>query len=172
MCMFLTSFLSELYGRLMELTNFKYTDCRDSPFVMNHSSLLPPSTKVLMERSSQISLYLSSNKMLLGLDLENIDMIIFVRPYDQLSALLQGGGRGGRKLGNGMRRSVQVYQLFNAQDIGSANKRMSSAVRKVCLSTECTRKLLSEYFVGGRKESEEEFSRVSIGRCCHSCDKC
>ena len=62
-----SSMLGELYSRLMELTNFKYRDCRDSPFVMNHSSLLAPSTKVISERSTQISLYLASNKMLLGM---------------------------------------------------------------------------------------------------------
>ena len=65
---------------------------------MNHSSLLPASVKIMAERSSEISLFLSSNKMLLGIDIPDIDVIIFVRPYDQVAALVQGGGRGGRKM--------------------------------------------------------------------------
>ena len=107
----------------------------------------------------------------LGIDVAKIDVVIFIRPYDQLSAIVQGGGRGGRKLGNGMRRTVQVYQLFNSQDIGSANKRMSAAVKAVCLSKDCTRNHLMEYFVGGSDKNSEGVSSVKAGRCCHSCDK-
>ena len=69
--------LGSIYSLLMELTQNQFKDCRDAPFVMNHSSLLPPTEKVLQERVSEISLYLSSNKMLLGVDLPEIDIIIF-----------------------------------------------------------------------------------------------
>ena len=162
--------LGEVYRRLMELTNFKYKDCRDSPFVLNHSNLLPPSIKVLEERSSEISLYLSSNKMLLGIDLADIDIVIFLRPYDQPSALVQGGGRGGRKLRNGKRKLVQVYQLFNAQDIGSGFKNMSAKVREICLSKECTRSVLKKYFVGYDEEVKEVGSTIRSTHCCHNCD--
>ena len=54
--------LGEVYSRLMELTNYRYKDCRTSPFVMNHANLLPPTEDVLTRRSSDISLYLSTNK--------------------------------------------------------------------------------------------------------------
>ena len=73
----------------MELTKFRYTDCKDAPFVMNHSSLLPPTEKVLSDRADEISLYLSSNKMLMGIDLPEIDIVIFLRPYNQIAALVQ-----------------------------------------------------------------------------------
>ena len=161
--------LGEVYSRLMELTDFKFRDCRDSPFVLNHSSLLPTSTKIISERSSDISLYLSSNKMLLGIDIADIDFVIFLRPYDQPSALVQGGGRGGRKMNNGKRKLVQVYQLFNAQDLGSSFKSMSPMVRNICLSKECTRSLLKKYFVGGDDSLEEEETRYE--HCCHNCDR-
>ena len=39
--------LGALFSRLRERTDFKYRDCRDSPFVMNHSSLLPLSKGLL-----------------------------------------------------------------------------------------------------------------------------
>ena len=148
--------LGAIYCRLMELTKYRFKDCRDSPFVMNHSSLLPPTEKVLSSRSSEISLYLSSNKMLLGIDLEEIDVVIFLRPYNQIAALVQGGGRGGRRLVNGNRRRVQVYQLYNSQDFSSQNKMMSADMRRICQSQDCTRKLLMDFFVGNIKGLDEE----------------
>ena len=161
------SVMGDIYSRLMELTGYKYHDCRDTPFIMNHSSLLPPTEKVIAERSSEISLYISSNKMLMGIDLAEIDMIIFLRPYNQLSALLQGAGRGGRRLGNGKRRRVQVYQFYNSQDF--SDKKMSGSMKAVCLSSECTRKLLRQYFVGG-STSSESYEVVEDNACCHRCD--
>ena len=161
--------LADIHHRLMEMTNYRYRDCRDSPFVINHSSLLPVSVKVIAERSSEISLYLSSNKMLLGIDIPNIDVIIFVRPYDQVSALIQGGGRGGRKLASGKRRKVQVYQLYNAQDLGAQNKAMSNMMRNICRSKECTRSLLKNYFVGC--DDGTDFENVDPSHCCHNCDQ-
>ena len=137
---------------------------------MNHSSLLPPTVRVISERASEISLYLSSNKMLLGLDIPNIDVIIFLRPYDHLSALVQGGGRGGRKSASGKRRRVQVYQLFNSQDLSKKNKMMTEEMREICLSEGCTRKLLKNYFVGDAGDERDELNYDET-HCCHSCDR-
>ena len=159
--------LGAIYSRLMEMTQYRYKDCRTSPFVMNHSSLLPPTEKVLESRSSEISLYLSSNKMLLGIDLPEIDIVIFLRPYNQLAAIVQGGGRGGRRLRNGNRRRVQVYQLYNSQDFSSQNKMMSADMKRVCQSQQCTRELLRDYFVGN---SQDEEIQEEGNNCCHNCD--
>ena len=161
--------LGALYSRMMELTNYRYSDCRDSPFVMNHSSLLPPTEKVLARRASEISLYLTSNKMLLGIDLADIDVIIFLRPYNQPAALVQGGGRGGRRMESGKRRRVQVYQFFNSQDFTSQNKLMSPVMKRICQSQLCTRTLLKDHFVGNSEQKEEQETDKS--HCCHSCDK-
>ena len=162
--------LGAIYSRLMELTEYRYRDSRDSPFVMNHSCLLPPTEKVLAERASEISLYLSTNKMLLGIDLADIDVIIFLRPYNQPAALVQGGGRGGRRMENGKRRQVKVYQFFNSQDFTSQDKMMSPDMKRICLSQECTRKLLKEYFVGNNEDQELQEEEVG-GHCCHNCDR-
>ena len=162
--------LGEIYRRLMELTNYRYKDCRDSPFVMNHSSLLPPTEKVLAERASDISLYLSSNKMLLGIDLAKIDVVIFLRPYNQVAALVQGGGRGGRRMENGKRRRVIVYQFFNSQDFTTQNRLMSPDMKRICLSRDCTRDLLKNYFVGNSEQGGEGELRDK-DHCCHNCDK-
>ena len=160
--------LGSIYSHLMNLTGYRFNDCRDAPFVMNHSSLLPPTEKVIIERASEISLYLSTNKMLLGIDLPKIDIVIFLRPFNQLAALVQGGGRGGRRMENGMRRRVQVYQFFNSQDFTSQNKLMSSDMKRICLSSECTRLLLKDFFVGDSETRDDPTQDPSI--CCHNCD--
>ena len=161
------SILGELFCRLMEMTDYRYQDCRSSPFVINHSSLFPPTEKVLEERASEISLYLSSNKMLMGINLADIDVIIFLRPYGQPAALVQGAGRGGRKNVDGTRRRVQVYQLYNSQDISPQNK-ISPEMRNMCLSKECTRVLMRNIFV----DDTESHPPVSFKSdfCCHNCD--
>ena len=160
--------LGSIYSHLMDITKFKYRDCRDSPFVLNHSSLLPPTEKVITDRASEISLYLSSNKMLLGIDLPQIDIIIFLRPYNQLAALVQGGGRGGRRMENGLRRRVQVYQFYNSQDFSMQNKLMSPDMKRICMSRECTRQLLEDYFVGDSETSDKPAPDPNW--CCHNCD--
>ena len=160
--------LGAIYSHVMKLTMNQYQDCRDAPFVMNHASLLPPTEKVLKERSSEISLYLSSNKMLLGVNLSKIDIIIFLRPYNHPSAMIQGGGRGGRKQENGMRRRVQVYQFFNSQDFTAMNKDMCPDMKRICQSEECTRPLLKDFFVGN-SEPQEDREQIP-DHCCHHCD--
>ena len=160
--------LGAIYSHLMTLTMNQFRDCRDAPFVMNHSSLLPPTEKVLNERAAEISLYLSSNKMLLGVDLSNIDIVIFLRPYNQPAALVQGGGRGGRRQENGKRRRVQVYQFFNSQDLTVQNKEMSPDMRRMCLSVKCTRSMMKEFFVGNSEPGEPQ--EQDPKHCCHYCD--
>lgn len=160
--------LGALYSHLMYMTDYKYKDCRDAPFVLNHSCLLPPTEKVLAERVSEISLYLSSNKMLLGIDLPRVDLVIFLRPYNQVAALVQGGGRGGRRMDNGLRSRVQVYQLYNSQDFSAQNKAMSPDMKRICLSQVCTRTLLKDYFAGNTEIKEKPAQDPD--HCCHICD--
>ena len=162
--------LGSIYSHLMNLTEHRFKDCRDAPFVMNHSSLLPPTEKVIADRASEISLYLSSNKMLLGIDIPKIDIIIFLKPYNQVAALVQGGGRGGRRLETGMRRRTVVYQFYNSQDLSCQNKSMSEDMKRICRSRECTRFLLEKYFVGSNKKEEDKQDLGPKKHCCHICD--
>lgn len=164
-----SNMLGEVFCHLMAATNYQFKDCRDAPFVMNHSSLLPPTEKVIEDRVSEISLYLSTNKMLMGVDLPNIDIIIFLRPFNHLAALIQGAGRGGRKRGDGLRSSVQVYQFYNTQDFTSNNREMSADMRRICESKHCTRALLEDYFAGESKSKQRNVKDPHS--CCHNCDK-
>ena len=70
-----------------ELPDF---DNSDSPFVMNHAGIGPVTTKNIISRKNEISLYLSTSKMLMGVDIEQISVIIFVRVLNQMHYVLQG----------------------------------------------------------------------------------
>ena len=100
-----------------------FKDVADSPFVQVTSSVGPLTEKRIQGRSD-ISLYLTTSKMLLGVDIPGIFMIIFLRPLNMLHYVAQGAGRGGRRLGDnsGLRQKVVAYLLWNNSDI-SANVR-------------------------------------------------
>ena len=125
-----------------------------------------------MNRREDILTYLSTNKMLLGLDLKSIDIVIFVQPYNMVAAPVQGGGRGGRKKGtNGFRDSVQVYQLWNQEDLSQNNNLMSNEMRTLCRTgvSSCTREFLTDNFNLGDRDIRKVVLSDPMG-CCHSCD--
>ena len=163
--------MGAVYALLKKLTGF--TDPKTAPFVMNHSSLLPPDDKMLSERRDEITLFLASNKMLLGQDPKKIDIVIFTRPFNQPAACIQGGGRGARRDGSGYRGAVQVYQLYNSSDLTKKNKEMSESMRRLCTesTTSCTKVLLREVFAGdsskvGVLRSTEELELEHL-HCCN-----
>ena len=61
---------------LSQLPQFK--DNEYIPFVMNHSIVGEATEKSFVERRNEIKLFLTTSKMLLGVDLANIQIIIFV----------------------------------------------------------------------------------------------
>ena len=67
-----------------------FDDNASSPFVMNHGGLGPVTTKNIISRKNDISLFLSTSKMLMGIDIEQISVIIFVRPLNMMHYILQG----------------------------------------------------------------------------------
>ena len=140
--------MGAVYALLKKLTGI--TDPSTAPFVMVHSNLLPPDDKMLSERSDDITLFLASNKMLMGRDPKKIDSVIFTGPYNQPAAIIQGAGRGARRDGSGFRGAVQVYLLYNTSDLTQKNKDMSSIMRRLCTESEtsCTKALLREVFGG------------------------
>ena len=60
------------------------TDFLTKPWVTNNSGMGKVTTEKMMERRNEITLFLSTTKMLLGVDLENISIIIFVRVLNRL----------------------------------------------------------------------------------------
>ena len=142
--------LGALYANMMERTGYKYKDCRDAPFVMCHSSLLPPTEAVLERRKDEYFIYYASNRMLMGVDKKDIDIVIFTQPFNKPATTLQGGGRGGRRLKekqDGLNdqveqegevvnslleqdESMQVVEREGALDIESSRTEMVSASKK------------------------------------------
>ena len=107
----------EVFNFLQEsLPSFK--NVADSPFVMQSSSV-GPVTQSRIDHRTDIKLYISTSKMLMGVDIPGISVVIFLRPLNMLHYVLQGAGRGGRKLGDrfGLRGKVISYILWNSSDI-------------------------------------------------------
>ena len=140
-------------------------------FCMIHSDLLRPTEKTIMERINEYDVIYASTRMLLGHDLDRIDIVIFLTPFGEVSSVLQGGGRGGRRKPSGFRSSVQIYQLYNGSDLTVKNKTMTETMRTMCRTAEtsCTRKLLMEHFHLGRGELGEQMVEQGLG-CCTYCD--
>ena len=68
----------------------EFDDSASCPFVMNHGGLGPVTTQNIISRKNEISLFLSTSKMLMGIDLEQISVVIFVRPLNMMHYILQG----------------------------------------------------------------------------------
>ena len=97
-----------------------YKTASVSPFVQVSSSVAPLTEKTINERQD-ITLFISTSKMLMGVSVPDISVVIFLRPLNMIHYILQGGGRGGRRTGqdHGMRQKVIVYVLWNKSDIAN-----------------------------------------------------
>ena len=137
-------------------------DPETSPWCVNHSSVGPATAQSIRSRSGEISLYLSTSVMLMGIDCRNIDIVVMVRPVSMINSLVQACERGGRKMMDKFRRRVVFILLFNNSDI-AANVEVSPAVRDLCLTENCLKKFMMEYFGSDGK----------CGRswCCSNCDR-
>ena len=109
----------EIFNFLKEALPF-YDTAIDCPFVMQSSSV-GPITQAFIDQRTDISLYISTSKMLMGINISNISVVIFLRPLNMLHMLVQGAGRGGRKQGDnsGLRNKVVAYLLWNNSDISN-----------------------------------------------------
>ena len=77
--------------------------------------------------------------------------------------MVQAAGRGGRNMGNGLRRQVLFYLLFNRNDIGDNVPGLSVEVKEFCETKKCLRLFLREYF--GFSSSISSIP----GWCCSNC---
>ena len=122
-----------------------------------------------MARMDEVTVFLATTRVLLGMDFKNIDLVLFASPFNDVASLLQGGGRGGRRRMDGMRGLVQVYQLYNSSDYG-ANTKVSEMMASLCKSadTSCTTKQLEEFFAVPSPTMSN--SNENNQWCCHFCD--
>ena len=66
-----------LYSHLRGMTG--YSTAADAFFVTVHSDVRPATEETILNRREEILVFLSTNKMLLGLDLKGIDIVIFIQ---------------------------------------------------------------------------------------------
>ena len=110
---------------------------------------------IINNRKGKLALYLTTQKMLLGVNVPQLDICIFVKPMNTAHAILQGAGRTGRPLPRepGMRTKAVIYILSNGGDIGGQVNGMSDQVRDlVNFKVGCLRVLLASYFLGSQME--------------------
>ena len=87
-------------------------DPSSCPWVVNFSGVGPATAKSISDRKEEISLYLTTSVMLMGLDLKDIEIVGMVRPFSTLHSIIQACGRGGRRSSKEMKK-VAFFLLFN-----------------------------------------------------------
>lgn len=129
-----------------------------SPWAMNHASVTPTDEGFLLARKNEFKLYLTTPRMLLGVDVSNLQQVVMLRPPNMEHAIVQvelkfkstifekhcgdskyytfkctqAMGRAGRITASGERTRTLMYILFNSQDIG----RVAIGVFKIINSNE------------------------------------
>ena len=83
------------------------------PWVVNFSAVGQATAKSIRERTGEITLYLTTAVMIMGVNLENIQIVGMVRPFSMPHSLVQAAGRGGRKMVEIGRQRVVFYLLYN-----------------------------------------------------------
>ena len=136
-------------------------DPETCPWVVNFSSVGPATALSIRNREGEISLYLTTAVMLMGINLQNIQIIGMVRPFGSIHSIVQASGRGGRNTGEKERQKVVCFLLFNKSDIGE-NIDVSQSVRNLCLTENCLKRTMMEYF-GTEGCSGDSW-------CCSNCD--
>ena len=144
----------------------QFSDNESIPFVMNHGGVGEATEQNIVLRRNSIKLFLTTSKMLMGIDLDDINIVIFVRPPNKLHHILQGAGRAGRRRADGGRQKVLVYVLYNSQDLGGNVPGLEDSVRYFCTAQSCLKNLLRVHFDGFIPEN------VTGAWCCGSCDNC
>lgn len=138
------------------------------PYVMNHGAVGEATDKDIVDRKDDIKLFLTTSKMIMGVDLNDIQIVIFVRPMNQLQHIVQGAGRAGRKKSSGTRKRVLTYILYNSQDLGGNVPGLEDTVRSFCTTLECMKVQLRNHFDGDN--GGERSGSTPLEWCCGNCD--
>ena len=143
------------------------SNARSAPFVALVASTPPVTEMVVRTRRGSISMYLTTQKLLMGINIPKLDICIFVKPLNMLHSIIQGAGRTGRPLHKapGIRTRALVYILANGGDVGDQVNGMSVEVKDLVINNSgCVAAQIGRHFLGS-------FSQLSrkVGWCCSSC---
>ena len=123
-------------NQLIQLINYLrevlgVSNARSAPFVSLVASTPPVTEMVVNARKGNISLYLTTQKMLMGVNIPKPDICIFIKPMNMVHSIIQGAGRTGRPVTGepGIRTRAVVYILANGGDVGEQVKGMSEEMK-------------------------------------------
>ena len=136
-------------------------DPETCPWVINFSSIGPATALSIRNREGEITLYLTTAVMLMGIDVKDIHIIGMVRPFSTIHSIVQACGRGGRLIGDQRRQKVVFFLLFNRSDIAE-NVDITPDVRNLCLTKQCLKRTMMNYF-GADGSTGGKW-------CCSNCD--
>ena len=122
------------------------TNEKNTPWVLNYADKGPRSKENLRKRvkDGSLPLIISTHCMLFGLNLNNIETVIMLKPFSNLSDFLQAAGRAGRRSSDNTRKKCSFYLLYSKRDL--ASRYVTEEVKEFVTSTSCLKKKLSHHF--------------------------
>ena len=128
-----------------QLSDFASNE-KNTPWVLNFADKGKRSKDSMRKRIDEgsLPLIIATHCMLYGLNLNDIDNVIMLKPFSSLSDFLQASGRAGRRLQNNTRKKSSFYLLYNEHDL--ATKHVTISVKNFVQSKSCLKEQLARQF--------------------------
>ena len=125
-------------------TKYKHIPIHSRPWVLNHGRKQEVSVHNIASRSDDdtIQLYLTTNTMLMGLNIPKVRIVVMIGPLTMMGDLLQAAGRAGRREEGGRAKCV-FYNCYSKVDL---LHHVSPAVVEFCNLKTCLKKFCNEHF--------------------------
>ena len=125
-------------------TKYSYIPIESRAWIMNHSKIQNVSSNNFAMRSENesIHLYLTTNTMLMGLNIPRVRIVVMLGPLSMLADLLQALGRASRREEEGRAKCV-LYTCYNNRDLVH---HVSPSVVDFCKSVSCLKQFCNNYF--------------------------
>ena len=122
------------------------TDEKNTPWILNYADKGPRSKANLRKRvnDGSLPLIISTHCMLFGLNLNDIQTVVMLKPFSNLSDFLQAAGRAGRRSCDNTRKKCSFYLLYSKSDL--ASKHVTDEVREFVKSTSCLKEKIAHHF--------------------------
>jgi len=144
--------LGETYAFLQSKMEKDYPKNRTRPFVQYHGATDDFTLDALHKRITSpgdhpIKLFLATDKLIMGVDIQDIEVIIFIRPPNTFHAWEQGSGRarGGMGAELGSKKTVSVL-LYNKEDLKPTVDGLTDPIRDFCTTKDCLKKKAATFF--------------------------